>query len=128
LEKKVDFRVGDMFDPSLGTFDHIIAMDSIIHYSAPDMVRILEGFGARCAKSMLFTFAPRTPALSVMHAIGQVFPRGDRSPAINPIRDTALLKRITDSADLQAWTPRRTHRVQAMFYVSQAMELVPNGG
>ena len=36
-------------------------------------------------RSIVFTFAPRTPALSVMHAVGRLFPRGDRAPAIEPV-------------------------------------------
>ena len=35
--------------------------------------------------SILFTFAPRTPLLAVMHAVGRLFPRGDRAPAIVPV-------------------------------------------
>ena len=30
---------GDMFDPGLGHFDHIVAMDSLIYYSAEDIHR-----------------------------------------------------------------------------------------
>ncbi len=30
----IDFRVGDMLDPALGRFDHVVAMDSLIHYNA----------------------------------------------------------------------------------------------
>ena len=37
----IDFRVGDMLDPWLGRFDHVVAMDSLIHYRAADIVRAL---------------------------------------------------------------------------------------
>ncbi|MFL5254100.1 MAG: magnesium protoporphyrin IX methyltransferase [Rhodopila sp.] len=30
----IDFHVGDMLDPTLGHFDHVVAMDSLIHYRA----------------------------------------------------------------------------------------------
>jgi len=43
----IDFRVGDMFDSSLGEFDHVVAMDSLIHYEAADIVRVIAGFAAR---------------------------------------------------------------------------------
>ena len=36
----IDFRVGDLLDPALGRFDHVVAMDSLIHYTAPDIVRV----------------------------------------------------------------------------------------
>ena len=73
--------MGDMLDPALGRFDHVVAMDSLIHYSAPDAVRALAALAARTERSMLLTFAPRTALLSVMHAVGRLFPRGDRAPA-----------------------------------------------
>jgi MFS transporter, BCD family, chlorophyll transporter len=45
----VEFRVGDMFDPALGQFDHVVAMDSLIHYRAPDVVRVLAAHTGACA-------------------------------------------------------------------------------
>ncbi len=120
----VDFRVGDMLDPELGDFDHVVAMDSLIHYEAADMVRMAEALCARSRESAVFTFAPFTVPLAVMHAVGQVFPRSDRSPAIVPIRDTDLLARIGESRALAGWEAGRTHRVSTGFYISQAMELV----
>ncbi len=70
----IDFRVGDMLDPALGRFDHVVGMDSLIHYRAPDMARAVAGLAARADRSVLFTFAPRTPLLSAMHAAGQAVP------------------------------------------------------
>ena len=43
----IEFRVGDMTDPRLGRFDHVVAMDSLIHYVAGDMVRAVAGLAAR---------------------------------------------------------------------------------
>ena len=40
---------------------------------------------ANSAKSIVFTVAPRTTLLTVMHAVGKFMPRGDRAPAIAPI-------------------------------------------
>lgn len=123
LKGSIDFRTGDMFDPALGDFDHIVAMDSVIHYAAPDMVEILAGFAARAAHSVVFTFAPRTPALSAMHAVGKLFPRGDRAPAIQPVAEARLRRLIAARAALSGWSAPRTHRVKSGFYISQAMEL-----
>ena len=76
----IEFRVGDMFEPELGRFDHVIAMDSLIHYQPQDVVRVLAGYAPRTEKSILFTFAPRTPLLALMWSMGRLFPRGDRAP------------------------------------------------
>jgi len=120
----VTFRSGDMLDPGLGTFDHVVAMDSLIHYRAPDVARALSGLSERTRRSILFTYAPRTPALSVMHAVGRLFPRGDRAPAIEPVAGRSLARLIQGERDLAGWHQGRTQRVARGFYTSQAQELV----
>jgi magnesium-protoporphyrin O-methyltransferase len=120
---RITFMSGDMLDPALGRFDHVVAMDSLIHYTAPDIVRVLSGFAARTAGSVLFTFAPRTPALAAMHAVGKLFPKSDRAPAIEPVAEATLRRSIIDTPDLVEWMPVRSRRVARGFYTSQAMEL-----
>lgn len=120
----IDFRVGDMLDPALGRFDYVVAMDSLIHYHARDTVRVLAGLAQRTDRAMMLTFAPRTAALTVMHAVGRWFPRGDRAPSIEPVRPRTIVRHIGGHADLHAWRTARTHRVSRGFYISQALEVV----
>ena len=119
----IDFIAGDMLDPSHGTFDHVAAMDSLIHYKAADITASLEQLAGRVSTSILFTFAPRTPLLATMHAVGGLFPKSDRAPAIEPVSEKELRQRITASPDFRGWTIHRTHRISSGFYKSQAMEL-----
>jgi magnesium-protoporphyrin O-methyltransferase len=121
---RIDFRVGDMFDPALGAFSHIVAMDSLIHYALPDVVRVLAGFAARTERSIVFTFAPKTPLLTIMWTIGRLFPRRDRAPSIEPISERSLRRRLAAEPALQSWRIGRTQRINSGFYTSQAMELV----
>ncbi len=121
---RIDWRVGDMTDPVLGQFDHVVGMDSLIHYPAPDMARVVAGLAARSTGSVLFTFAPRTPLLSVMHAAGRLFPRGDRAPSIEPVRATTIGRLLRDDPAMAGWQPGRTLRIASGFYTSQALELV----
>lgn len=120
---QVSFSVGDMLDPALGTFDHVVAMDSLIHYRGSDIARTLASLASRTRRSVVFTIAPRTPALTVMHAIGRLFPRGERAPAIEPISQDVLERFMRTEKALDAWLPARTHRITTGFYVSQAIEL-----
>ncbi|WP_221227831.1 magnesium protoporphyrin IX methyltransferase [Rhodocyclus tenuis] len=121
----IDFRVGDMFDPALGEFDHVVAMDSLIHYDARDVVRVVRGFAARTRGSIVFTFAPKTGPLALMHAVGKFFPRGDRSPAIVPVGETQLRRLIAE--ELPDWRIGRSERIVSGFYTSQALELLAPG-
>jgi magnesium-protoporphyrin O-methyltransferase len=120
----IEFRSGDMSDPALGEFDHVIAMDSLIHYDAADIVRVVAALAARTRCSLLFTFAPRTPALTVIHTIGRVFPRANRAPAIAPVAQSGLCLRLAREPELQGWQLGRGERIANGFYTSHAMELV----
>jgi magnesium-protoporphyrin O-methyltransferase len=120
----IDFRVGDMFDPALGRFTHVVAMDSLIHYAAADVVRVLAGFAERTDKSIVFTFAPKTPALTLMWMVGRLFPRKDRAPALEPISERSLRRHLAAEPALTGWRIGRTQRVASGFYKSQAMELI----
>lgn len=120
----IDFRVGDMLDPALGEFDYVVAMDSLIHYESVDIARTLAALAHRTRRGMLFTFAPRTPALAVMHMVGRLIPNlQHRAPAIIPVGEHRLVSRFGDEAALDAFSVGRGHRVSSGFYTSQAMEL-----
>lgn len=121
----IHFRVGDMLDPGQGTFDHIVAMDSLIHYEAPDMVDMLERLTELGRGHLAFTFAPRTPLLDLMHFMGRWFPRGRRAPAIEPVAPKQLIHRLHTRTQQggPAWQVGAPHRINAGFYISCALEL-----
>ncbi|GJD94617.1 magnesium protoporphyrin IX methyltransferase [Methylobacterium iners] len=120
---RIDFRVGDMLDPWLGRFDHVVAMDSLIHYNGPDIARALAELGLRTDRSIVFTVAPRTALLTLMHAAGKLFPKADRAPAIVPITEAGLRRRIAREPVLGGFAVGRTKRVNSGFYLSNAIEL-----
>ena len=119
---KVRWQAGDMLDTAHGKFDHVVAMDSLIHYSPADLVDALETLSVRTTGSILFTFAPHTRLLGAMHSVGKVFPKSDRSPAIVPVAEDELFERL--ERRLSGWQIGRTQRISSGFYTSQALELV----
>ena len=121
---RIDFRSGDMLDPLLGHFDHVVAMDSIIHYGTSDAVAALSRLAQRTSGSIVFTFAPRTPLLAAMISVGRLVPRGDRAPWLNPMAADKLEAMRAQDAVLARWQAGRTERVSSGFYKSQAMEWV----
>jgi len=122
LASRIDLRSGDMLDDALGKFDHVVAMDSIIHYETEDAVRGLSRLAQRTSGSILFTFAPRTPMLAAMISLGRLFPRGDKAPWLEPMSEEKIAKLMAADASLQGWTAARTQRVSSGFYKSKAME------
>ena len=120
----VTFMAGDMLDPVHGDFDYVVAMDSFIHYRTADIVTMLERLAPRVSRSVLFTVAPRTPALAVMHGVGRFFPKGNRAPGIVPVGAGRMQRLLDRSDDLADWQRQRSQRIDSGFYISQAQELV----
>ncbi|MFK7994708.1 MAG: magnesium protoporphyrin IX methyltransferase [Granulosicoccus sp.] len=125
LQDKLRFNAGDMLGAEKKHFDYVVAIDSLIHYQAEDIVRALSQLQVNTIgkdSKLLFTFAPRSPALMLMKSAGKLFPRGDRSPAIEPVKESRLRELI--GSELPAGTNiLQTQRVNTPFYKSQAMEL-----
>ena len=121
LRKQVQFAAGDMLHPGLGRFDHVIAMDSLIYYSAEDIGRALAGFEKRTARTIVFTVAPRTRALMLMWYAGKLFPRSDRSPVMVPHEHENLARAARQQG--VSGLVRPVDRVSSGFYISQAMEV-----
>ncbi len=118
----IDFRSGDMLSTALGRFDHVVAMDSVIHYSTNDAVAALSKLAERTSQSVNFTFAPSTPLLALMIRAGRLLPRGDRAPWLNPMAADRLAAMRALDAVLQHWQPGQTQRVASGFYKSQAVQ------
>jgi magnesium-protoporphyrin O-methyltransferase len=119
---RIDFLSGDMLDAKLGRFDHMVAMDSLIHYDLPDLVQALETLSQRCEQSMAFTFAPHSALLAAMHRVGRWFPRSDRSPSLAPMRQEDLKSALTHKLGVTGWEEGETVRIASGFYTSQAWQ------
>ena len=117
-QQRVRFASGDMLAESHGWFDYVMAMDSLIYYTAPDIASALDKLGDRTAEAVVFTVAPRTPFLMTFFTIGKAFPRSDRSPVMIPqaftTLNTATMGRLT-----------KIERVTSGFYISECLEYQP---
>jgi magnesium-protoporphyrin O-methyltransferase len=119
---RVRFVAGDMLDEAHGTFDHVVAMDSLIHYRSADIAAALSALARRTRAGIVFTVAPSTPLLQAMHLAGKAFPRADRSPAIIPVSAARLARDLAPDCD---WRLVPVERITSGFYISEALELTP---
>lgn len=124
LSAQITFVAGDMLDATRGGFDHAMAMDSLIYYSAPDIAALLGRASSRVDGQFVFTLPPRTPALMAMFRVGKLFPRADRSPTMIP-QSTATIANELRKAGVKGRL-RDIERVTSGFYISSA--LVFQGG
>ncbi|MDO7730552.1 MAG: magnesium protoporphyrin IX methyltransferase, partial [Burkholderiaceae bacterium] len=101
---RVTFKSGDMLGKELGTFDHVVAMDSIIHYQIEDAIDALSQLADRTSGSIIFTFAPRTPLLAAMISIGRLLPKSDRAPWLQPMAEKRIAELMDTHETLEGWT------------------------
>ncbi len=118
LAGRITWVAGDMLESVVGTFDHAIAMDSMIYYSAADIGQVLGRAGPRISGTFAFTLPPRTPLLMAMFRVGKLFPRADRSPQMVPhaaqgIRAALLAANVAGQLI-------EVSRVTSGFYISTA--------
>ena len=120
----IDFKVGDMLADAPDAVDFVVAMDSLIHYNVTDVQDVVAGFAARAQQSVLFTSAPWTPPLAVMHFVGRLIPHSHhRAPSIEPIKVERLMTSLDEYHGENGWSTARTRRIKRGFYFSQAVEL-----
>ena len=122
VKGKISLHSGDMLDAGFGDFDHIVSMDVLIHYESDQIAAATAKLAERTRHSMLFTFAPGTPLLRTARAIGQFFPKSDRSPSIIPVAHDLLKARLSRSVP-QAKLGR-DQRISRGFYTSHAQEVL----
>ena len=116
LSHQVTFHAGDMLDPALGDFDHVVAMDSLIYYDATDINRSISTLFQRTSGKIVFTVAPRTPFLMAFFGMGKLFPRRDRSPVMIPHAPKKLARLVDGNL-------RSVARISSGFYISECLEV-----
>lgn len=114
---RVRFVASDMLS-DLGAHDFVVAMDSLIYYSVPDIVSALDRLASRTRGGVVFTVAPRTPFLMTFWGLGKVFPRSDRSPVMVPHAHQHLACAVGGEL-------AKIDRVTSGFYISECLELRP---
>ena len=117
LPGRVTFASGDMLADTLGQFDHVMAMDSLIYYGDVDIRNALTSLAKRTSGSVVFTVAPRTTLLMGMWYAGKLFPRSDCSPVMIPHSPAALAHGLRGTGRI-----RDLGRITSGFYISQALE------
>lgn len=125
MADRVTFGVGDMRGAAGARYDYVVAMDSLIHYPPAVAVAVLADLAATATRGVVFTLVPGSATLRTMRKIGRLFPRSDRSPAVEPVEEAEVRRLVAAHPALAGWQLGRSARIRRGFYVSQAYELVP---
>ena len=119
LAGHITWVAGDMLEATYGKFDHALAMDSMIYYTAPDIAAVLGKAAPRINGKFVFTLPPRTPALMAMWRVGKLFPRTDRSPTMIPQTTAVVAQALRDGSVKGRLS--EVERIKSGFYISSAL-------
>ncbi len=123
LAEMVHFEAGDMLSHEWGRFDHVVAMDSLIYYSASEIGGALAELAERTDGRIVFTAPPRTPLLMAMWGAGRLFPKADRSPAMVPHTAAGLARALRAAGCERPLSV--IERITSGFYISTCLEVAP---
>ena len=123
LRSRVNFVVSDMMK-NHGDFDHVILMDSLIHYPEADAKAVLSNLLERTRKGILFTMVPTNAFLKLKLLFGRLFPKSDRSPVLAPLDIKSFIKMFDRGLkDKVSFEINSVGQVNKWFYTSEAIEL-----
>jgi magnesium-protoporphyrin O-methyltransferase len=111
LAERVTVQTGDL-ESAAGTYDLVACFDVLIHYPAAPFATMLTHLAAHCSDTLLFTYAPYSRLLAVMHRIGGYFPRSQRRTEIQMIHAA----HVQHTLQAAGFAVRRTRPVSRGFY------------
>ncbi len=80
-----------------GPFDVVFCLDVLIYYPEEEFGNIIQKLSLLSPNRLIFTYAPASPALKVMHRVGRLFPRGHRSTSMEIIGKEAIERGLARS-------------------------------
>lgn len=123
-----EYRTQDFLEAADEGFDYVVAMDCLIHYPLRETLEAVRRLEDHVRCGVVLTVAPWTPLLGLMHAVGKIFPRGDRAPGIVPVKDGAIRQGLAGPFGPTTLALHRTETVHRGFYISRGLELTVRGG
>ena len=114
-----NFSVQDLESLS-GSYHTVVCLDVLIHYPQAKAAEMISHLASLAQSRLIVSFAPKTPALSVLKKIGSFFPgasKATRSYLHKPADVVQIL-------EAQGFTIQRTAFTKKSVYYSQMLEAV----
>ncbi|MEM9153065.1 MAG: magnesium protoporphyrin IX methyltransferase, partial [Cyanobacteria bacterium P01_F01_bin.3] len=111
------FSTSDLEDIT-GSYDTVICLDVMIHYPEDAALDMIQHLTMLANDRVIFSFAPKTPVLSVLKKIGEFFPGPSKTTRAYQHREKAILERLQSLG----WTVDRRETIKSQFYFSWILE------
>lgn len=115
------FTVSDL-ESITGSYNIVVCLDVMIHYPEADAQRMLKTLVSLAEDRIIFSFAPKTPFLSVLKKVGEFFPGPSKATRAYQHRETLLV----DTLKSLGWAVVRRETVKSRFYFAWILEAVPS--
>lgn len=114
------FVVSDLESLS-GSYDIVVCLDVMIHYPEADAQRMLKALAGLAQSKLIFSFAPKTPLLSILKKIGEFFPGPSKTTRAYQHRERALVATL----ETLGWCVTRRETIKSRFYFAWILEVTP---
>ena len=104
-----------------GSYDTVVCLDVMIHYPEAEALDMIEHLTGLAKERVIFSFAPKTPLLTVLKKIGEFFPGPSKATRAYQHREKA----ISDRLQTLGWTVNRRETIKSQFYYSWVLEAKP---
>lgn len=114
------FSVSDLESLS-GSYDIVVCLDVMIHYPEADAQRMLKTLAGLAQEKLIFSFAPKTPLLSLLKKVGEFFPGPSKTTRAYQHREKMLVQTLGSLG----WQVSRRETIKSRFYFAWILEVVP---
>ncbi|WP_017325641.1 magnesium protoporphyrin IX methyltransferase [Synechococcus sp. PCC 7336] len=104
-----------------GSYDTVVCLDVMIHYPEADALEMIEHLTTLSTDRVIFSFAPKTPLLTILKKIGEFFPGPSKATRAYQHRETAIVERLQQLG----WTVKRRETIKSQFYFAWILEVQP---
>lgn len=114
------FSVSDL-ESITDQYDIVICLDVMIHYPEDDALRMLSHLTELAKTRLIFSFAPKTPLLTVLKKIGEFFPGPSKTTRAYQHREKVLV----DHLATLGWTVKQRATIGSQFYYAWILDMQP---
>ena len=104
----------------VGSFHTVICLDVFIHYPQKAAEEMVQHLCSLSQERLIVSFAPYTPLLALLKAVGQFFPGPSKTTRAYILRESGIVK----AAKQYGFSVSRRKLNQAPFYFSQLIEFI----
>lgn len=113
------FWVSDL-EELTGEYDVVICLDVMIHYPEAEALRMLKHLTRLARSRLIFSFAPKTPWLTLLKKVGEFFPGPSKTTRAYQHREAILVSQLTE----WGWKVQQRQTIRSRFYFAWLLDLV----